>query len=224
MTPHGLEVAGGGPAAPERQVVEDQRGALADASRNTSNAGSSAVSRGCAMSSALGSMSTPAAVSLRTASVVAPASGGCSQTRVARPTTAASSGVRSISGRRELVGADPVAGLVVEVGVDVPDLDRDAEAAQLVLVALEHLLEGVGGRLGVDDLPDPVLGDVVPLDQEHDEQVQQPLGSSPCSCGDPVRPGRLGGSASWVRRRRGRRPRSRACRARDARALVPCLP
>ena len=86
------------------------------------------------------------AVSLRTASVVASASRACSQTRVARPITAASSASRLDVGQRELVGPDPVARLVVEERVHAAHLDRHAEAAQLLLVALEHLLEGVVGR------------------------------------------------------------------------------
>ena len=55
-------------------------------------------------------------------------------------------------GQRELVGPDPVARLVVEERVHLADLDRHAEAAQLVLVALEHLLERVGRGVRVEDL------------------------------------------------------------------------
>ena len=68
------------------------------ASQQVANAGSSAVSRGCAISSAVRSTSMPAALSLRTASVVACAIVACCQTRDARLTTAASSGVSETSG------------------------------------------------------------------------------------------------------------------------------
>ena len=128
------------------------------------------------MSRALRSISAPAALSLRTASVVARASRWWSHTRVARPTTAASSAARSICGQRELVGLDAVAGLVVEVGVDLADLDGYAEAAQLLLVAVEHLVEGLVAGVGVEDLADARLGDEPRGDQQHDEQVEQPLG------------------------------------------------
>jgi hypothetical protein len=77
--------------------------------------------------------------------------------------------------QREAVRADPVAGLVVEERVHVAHLDRDAQAAQLLLVALEHLLEPLARGVRVEDRADPVLADVVPLDEEHDEQVEQAL-------------------------------------------------
>ena len=79
-------------------------------------------------------------------------------------------------GEVELVRPDPVARLVVEVGVDLPDGDRHTEAAELVLVALEHLLEAVRGGVGIDRLPDPRLGHGPRRHQQHDEQVHQPLG------------------------------------------------
>ena len=59
------------------------------------------------------------------------------------PSTAASSASKRISGRAEAVGGDAVAGLVVEERVERADLDHDAELAQVVLVALEGLLEGL---------------------------------------------------------------------------------
>ena len=63
-------------------------------------------------------------------------------------------------GQLEGVALDPVADLVVEVGVEVADLDRDSERAELVLVALEHLLERLVGPAAVvvDHVADPVLG------------------------------------------------------------------
>ena len=76
-------------------------------------------------------------------------------------------------GQGELVGRDAVARLVVEQRVDAADLDRHAQGPQLLLVALEHLLERVGTRVGIEDGADPLLGDVVALDEQHDEQVEQ---------------------------------------------------
>jgi hypothetical protein len=113
------------------------------------------------MSSAETSSGTPRAVSLRTASVVASARRAWLQTRVARP--------------GEPVGRDPVARLVVEERVHVADLDRHPEGAELLLVALEHLLEPLVGGVRVEDRADPLLADVVTLDEQHDEQVEQPL-------------------------------------------------
>ncbi len=78
--------------------------------------------------------------------------------------------------QRQLVAAHPVARLVVEVGVHGAHLDRHAEAAQLLLVAVELALEGVVGVVGVEDLADPLLGHEVALDEQHDQQVEQPLG------------------------------------------------
>ncbi len=113
-------------------------------------------------------------------------------------------------GQGELVGADPVAGFVVEVRIDLADLDRHTQAAELLLVALEHLLEGVRGGVGVDDGADAVLGDVVPLDQQHDQQVQQPLALRHRHPRDAIRS-------------RGRRSRRRACRRpRCPRLARPC--
>ena len=110
-------------------------------------------------------------------------------------------------GQRQPVRTDPVAGLVVEVGVHVADLDGHAEAAQLFLVALEHLLEGLGGGVRVEELADPVLADEVPLDQQHDQQVQQALALASCGAAahaaDPSR---------WIRMQPGCRPRSTTCR------------
>jgi hypothetical protein len=74
-----------------------------------------------------------------------------------------------------LVGPDPVAGLVVEVGVELADLDRDSERAEVVLVALEHPLERLVRRVGVEQLADPLLGDVAALHEQHDEEVEQTL-------------------------------------------------
>ncbi len=84
--------------APERRYSNSTGVRSWVASQKTSNDGSSALSRGWAMSRALTSSGTPRAVSLRTASVVASASRACSQTRVARPITAASSAVSEMSG------------------------------------------------------------------------------------------------------------------------------
>ena len=117
--------------------------------------------------------------------MVAAARRACCQTRAA-----SADDRRLVAGQRdlgqlELVGADPVAGLVLEERVDAADLDRDAEGAQVLLVALEHLLERLVARVGVEDLPDPVLGDVVALDEQHDEQVEQPLGLRRSPLPDP---------------------------------------
>ncbi len=80
-------------------------------------------------------------------------------------------------GQLEGRAVDPVARLVLERAVDVPDLDRDAEGAQLLLVALEHLLERVvaGLAVGLDDRAQPVLGDVGAGHEQSDEQVEQAL-------------------------------------------------
>jgi hypothetical protein len=81
---------------------------------------------------------------------------------------------------RRGVGGDPVAGLVVEEGVQRADLDHDPELAQVVLVALEGLLErlvalGVVGVLRVVGPPDVLLGDEPGLGEQHDVEVEQPL-------------------------------------------------
>jgi hypothetical protein len=81
-------------------------------------------------------------------------------------------------GELEGVPGDPVALLVVEVLVDAAELERDAQVAQLGLVPLEHLLEGLvlGALVALDDVADAFLGDVVPGDEQHDHEVHQPLG------------------------------------------------
>ena len=119
------------------------------ASQSGSKAGSSAVSCGCTTSSAVRSTLTPAAFSLTRASEVAAARPACCHTRAARPITAASVGGEVDLRQLEGGPLDPVAGLVLEGPVDVPDLDRDAEGAQLLLVPLEHLLERVVADLAV---------------------------------------------------------------------------
>jgi hypothetical protein len=121
-------------------------------------------------------------------------------------------GLQGDLGQCELVGPDPVARLVVEVGVHLAHLDRDPEAAQLLLVTLEHLLEGVVRGVGVEDRADPLLGDVVPLDEQHDEQVEQPLGLRRVAHLRTHLALRNDMSPMVVRRPRGCRPRSTACR------------
>ena len=119
-------------------------------------------------------------------------------------------------GQGEVVGRDAVARLVVEQRVDAADLDRHAERAQLLLVALEHLLEGVRSRVGVQDRPDPLLGDVVALHEQHDQQVEQPfaLPAGRCLRVAPHSLGRVHSCqpAGPVSPRRGCRRRSTACR------------
>ena len=52
-------------------------------------------------------------------------------------------GLEADLGQGRGVGGDAVAGLVVEERVERPHLDHHAELAQVVLVALEGLLEGL---------------------------------------------------------------------------------
>ena len=81
--------------------------------------------------------------------------------------------------QRILALVDPVAELVVEDGVDHGGHERDAELAQLVLVALEHPVEGlVGGGAVVlrDGRTDPGLRQRHPGREQRDDEVEQALG------------------------------------------------
>ena len=66
-----------------------------------------------------------------------------------------------------------------------PTSTGHAEAAQLLLVTLEHLLERLGGGVRVEDRADAVLGDVVALHEQHDQQLHQPLGLGSTHGGSP---------------------------------------
>ena len=87
-------------------------------------------------------------------------------------------GVEVDRGQLELAGPDPVAGLVVEEGVEAAHLDRHPESAELVLVPLEGPLEGGVAEVVValDRLADPALGEIAARDQEADGQVEDSLG------------------------------------------------
>ena len=74
---------------------------------------------------------------------------------------------------------DAVADLVVPGAADVLGGQRDAELAQLVLVPLEHPVEGlVAGRLAVlrDDAADPRLAQGSPGVEQAEHEVEQALG------------------------------------------------
>jgi hypothetical protein len=88
-------------------------------------------------------------------------------------------GLEGDVGQGVLALVDAVAGLVLVQRVDVLGDQRDAELAQLVLVALEHPLEGLGRRrLAVlrHELADLGLGQGAPCVEEHEHEVQESLG------------------------------------------------
>ena len=78
-----------------------------------------------------------------------------------------------------LVAPDAIADLIVEVGVVATGLHRDAELAELFLVALEHPIKRISARCVtvVDDgVPDLDLGEELFAHQERKDEVHQPLG------------------------------------------------
>ena len=177
-TPHGSTVRRlTSPAGPPRRWGNvTARPACTAASRGP-NAGSTARTRACT-GPPVSSTSTPAARSLTTAPCAAPASPGVSHSRAASATAAASSGSRSISPELVVVAGDAVAVGGVEPGV-AAGLQRDAQLAQLGLVALEHAEErlvrrgvGVAGDGGADLLG----GQELPGGQQAEHQVHQTLG------------------------------------------------
>ena len=175
--PHGSRVRVVASVAPLRRCSNRTAVRLTTADQSGSKAGSEAPTCGSIALSADWSVWIPAAFSFRTAergrlgqAGVLPDPGGDPEYR----------GLVRLQvhlGQLEDVTADPVADVVGEELVDGAHLDRDAEVAQLVLVALEHLLEGVVGLPGValDHLADPLLGHVRARDQQADHQVEQPL-------------------------------------------------
>jgi hypothetical protein len=109
-----------------------------------------------------------------------PARLACCHTRLARPSTASSPASSSSSGQRVRVPVDPVALLVLEHVVDGAGDQRDAELAQVLLVALEHPVERLGGlalgvlRHGATDL---LLRQPAAGGQQADDEVQQAFGA-----------------------------------------------
>ena len=88
-------------------------------------------------------------------------------------------GLEGDVGQGVLALVDAVARLVLVQRVDVLGDQRDAELAQLVLVALEHPLEGLGRRrLAVlrHELADLRLGQRPARVEEHEHEVEQSLG------------------------------------------------
>ena len=88
-------------------------------------------------------------------------------------------GVEADLGKLVGVLGNSVAQLVIEEGVVAAGLERDTHVAQVILVALEHALEGLGRgarpvlRNGSTDL---LLVDVPGGSQEADHQVEQSFG------------------------------------------------
>ena len=80
-------------------------------------------------------------------------------------------------GEFETGPADAVADLVVEGLLDGSQLDRDTEDAQLLLVPVEHPVEGLVTEIVValDRLPDLRLRDEGTRHQQTDREVHQPL-------------------------------------------------
>ena len=88
-------------------------------------------------------------------------------------------GLEGDVGQRVLALVDAVPRLVLVERVDVLGDERDAELAQLVLVALEHPLEGLGrGRLAVlrHELADLGLGQGSSRVQQDEHEVEESLG------------------------------------------------
>ena len=88
-------------------------------------------------------------------------------------------GLEADGRQRGLARVDAVADLVVEEDVEDGRRDGDAHLAQLVLVALEHPVEGlVGGRRGVgrQRLADLLLRDRSPRGLQREDEVEQPFG------------------------------------------------
>ena len=136
-------------------------------------------SRGSIPMRASPSRSTPAARSLRSAWAAGPAR------RRLRPDPAREAEHGQLVGLERDVGqgvvalVDAVARLVLVEGVDVLGDERDAELAQLVLVALEHPLEGLGRRRAAvlrHELADLGLAHRPTRVEQHEDEVEQALG------------------------------------------------
>jgi len=114
------------------------------------------------MANADSSTSTPPARSLRSPWVVAEA-------RLVR--------LQAHLRKLEPVTSDAVAYVVFECLLDRAGLDRYAEDAQLLLVAVEHPVEGVVAHVVVrlDRLADSPLADEGARDQQADREVHQPF-------------------------------------------------
>ena len=157
-------------------VVEDDGRRSRQASISGSKAASSTMGFDGAVCIGSSASGIPAARSFWSAPLAAPASRACCQTLAASPRAAASSASSVIGGQPVAVAAGEIAGLAVQV---LDGLDDQAQFPQIVLVPLEHPVEGVVGtgfQIGLDGLAQLALAERPPCPEQTQRQVHQPLG------------------------------------------------